>query len=218
MYSSGIFVERSRAWRQLNPRMPAALVDGKSRRWKARVSKRAHGDAHRLIVTIFGVEDGSPTNWAKPEYEPCSLIPDTDVFGGGTEDFERSREAGQCCEDTAGPLLAGEAVANANSTRFAIDLNAQLSAGARGCSERHLAPRRVILVTPNGLTMSRAEPHVPLRRERTRAALPRRARAPSFCWAAASSTDQTPQSIGSSGYLPRIISFPSSASRRGANS
>jgi hypothetical protein len=132
--------------------MPAALVDGKSRRWKARVSKRAYGDTHRLIVTIFGVEDCSPTNWAKPEYEPCSLIPDTDVFGGSTEDFERSREAGQCCEDTAGPLLAGETVANANSTRFAFDLNAQLSAGARGYSGRHVTPRRVILVTPDAGT------------------------------------------------------------------
>ena len=117
--------------------MPAALIDGKSRRWKVRVSKRAHGDAHRIIVTVFGVEDGSPTNWAKPEYELGSLIPDTDVFGGGTEDFERSREACQCSEDTASPLLAGEAVANANSTRFAFDLNAQLSAGARGRSGSH---------------------------------------------------------------------------------
>jgi len=128
--------------------MPAALVDGKSGCWKARVSKRAHGDAYRLIVTDFRVEDSSSTNWAKPEYESCSLIPDTDVFGGGTEDFEWSREAGQCCEDAAGPLLTGEAVANANSTGFALDLNAQLSAGARGCSGRHRAPRRVILVTP----------------------------------------------------------------------
>jgi len=117
--------------------VPTAVVDGNSRRWKARVSKRAHGDAHRLIVTVFGVEDGSPTNWAEPEYELRPLIPDTDVFGGVAEDFERSREAGQCCEDTAGPSLAGEAVANANSPWLAFDLNAQLSAGTRGCSERH---------------------------------------------------------------------------------
>ena len=122
--------------------MSAALVYGKSRRWKAGVSKRAHGDAHRLISTVFGVEDGGSTNWAKPEYESCSLIPDTDVFGGGTEDFEWSSEAGQGCEDTAGPLLTREAVANANSTRFAFDLNAQLPAGARGCSgHRHRSLR-----------------------------------------------------------------------------
>jgi hypothetical protein len=51
-------------------------------------------------------------------------IPDSNVLGGSTEDFERSREAGQCREDTAGPLLAGEAVANANSSWLAFDLNA----------------------------------------------------------------------------------------------
>jgi hypothetical protein len=121
----------------MDPRVPTAVVDGNSGRWKVRVSKRTHGHAHRLIVTVFGVEDGSPTNWAEPEYELGSLIPDSNVLGGGTEDFERSRETGQCCEDTAGPLLAGEAVANANAMWFAFDLNAQLSAGTRGCSEGH---------------------------------------------------------------------------------
>jgi hypothetical protein len=85
-----------------------------------------------------------------------SLIPDTDVFGGGTEDFERTREAGQCCEDTAGPLLAGEAVANANYPGFTCDLNAQLSAGARRCSGRHWALRQVILVTPNAWVRARS--------------------------------------------------------------
>src|ERR1700730_6793505 len=134
--SIGILLEGSRAWRQLNPRVPTAVVDGNLRCWKVRVSKRAHGDAHRLIVTFFGVEDGSPTDWAEPQYELGSLIPDTDVFRGGTEDFERSGEAGQCCKNTAGPLLAGEAVAKANSSWFAFDLNTQLSAGARGCSGR----------------------------------------------------------------------------------
>ena len=117
--------------------MPAAVVDGNARRWKVRVSERAYSDAHSLIITVFGVEDISPTNWTEPESELGSLIPDANVFGGGAEDFERSGEASQCCEDTAGPLLAGEAVANANSSWFAVDLNAQLSARARGCSGRH---------------------------------------------------------------------------------
>jgi hypothetical protein len=126
-----------RSRRQPNPRVPAALVNGNLRRWKVRVSKRADGNAHRLMVAVFGVEDGRPTGRAKPEYEPGPLIPDTDVFGGGTENFERGRKTGQCREDTAGSSLAGEAVANANSARFALDLNSQLSAGARGCSGRH---------------------------------------------------------------------------------
>jgi hypothetical protein len=69
------------------------------------------------------------------------LIANTSVFGGGTEDFEWGREAGQRREDTAGPSLAGETVANANASWVAFDLNAQLPAGTRGCSGRHRAPR-----------------------------------------------------------------------------
>jgi hypothetical protein len=93
------------------------------------VSKRTHGHAHGLILTVFGVEDGRSTNGAEPEFELGSLIPDANVLGGRAEDFERSRETGQRREDTTGPLLAGEAVANANALWFALDLNAQLSTG-----------------------------------------------------------------------------------------
>jgi hypothetical protein len=58
--------------------MPATFVDGESRRWKARVTKRIHGYAHRLIVTVFGLEDGgnhgrltprfrgTPASWSAP--------------------------------------------------------------------------------------------------------------------------------------------------------
>jgi hypothetical protein len=88
-------------------------------------------------VTFFGVKDVSPANRAEPESEPGSLIPDANVFRGGTEDFERSGKAGQGREDAAGSSLAGEAVANANSSGLAFDLNAQLPAGTRGGSGRH---------------------------------------------------------------------------------
>ena len=100
--------------------MPTDVVDGNSRRWKARVSKSTYSDANILIVTVFSVEDGCPTAGAETEYDLGSLIPDTNVSGGAAEDFERSREAGQCCENTAGPLLAGEAVANANAAWLAF--------------------------------------------------------------------------------------------------
>ena len=144
LWSSGIFVERPRAGRQLNPRVPATVVNRNSRRRKVRVGKRTHGNTDRLIVTFFGVEDGRSADRAEPEYEPGSLIPDADVFGAGTEDFEWSREAGQCREDTTGPLLACETVTNANASWFTFDPNAQLSAATRGCSGRHRAPRRMI--------------------------------------------------------------------------
>ena len=76
------------------------------------------------MVTVFSVEDSSPANWAEPEYERGSLISDANEFGGGTEDFERCRETGQCRKNTAGPLLAGEAVTYADASWFAFDLNA----------------------------------------------------------------------------------------------
>ena len=148
--SRGILVERFSARRQLNPRVSTAVVDGNSRRRKVRIAQRTHGDGHRMIDAIFCMEDGSPAYRAEPEYEPGALITDTNIFGGSTEHFERSREAGQGCEDTAGPSLAGEAVANANSLWFAFDLNAELSARTGGGSGRHRAPRRIILGKLNG--------------------------------------------------------------------
>jgi hypothetical protein len=72
----------------------AAVVDRDLRRWEGRISKRTHGDGDGVIVTLFGMEDGSPTDWTEPEYELGALIADTNVFGRGTEDFERSGEAG----------------------------------------------------------------------------------------------------------------------------
>jgi hypothetical protein len=67
-------------------------VDRHLRRWEAGISKRTHGDAHGVIETLFGVEDNSPTDWTEPDYELGALIADTNVFGRGSEDFERSRE------------------------------------------------------------------------------------------------------------------------------
>ena len=102
-----------------------------------RWGQQTHQLRHRIVVTFFGMEDSGPTNRAKAKSEPGSLTAGANVLGGGAEDFERSREASQCCEDTACPLLASEAVAEAHSLWFTFDLNTQLSARARGCSGRH---------------------------------------------------------------------------------
>ena len=146
--SCRIFVECGRAGRQLNPRVPAAVVDGNLGWRKGRVRKCTHGDTHRFRVTLLGMKDGRPTDWAEPEIEPGPLIAAANVVGCSTKDLERGREAGQGREDTAGPLLASEAVADANASWLAIDLNAQLPAGTRGCSGRHQVPRRIVLGRP----------------------------------------------------------------------
>ena len=108
--------------------MPAAVVDGNCRRWKVRVGKCTHSDADSAIFADFGVVDGSPTNGAKPEDELGTLVPDTNVFGGIAKDLEGRVEAGQCREHTAGSLLAGETVADANASWLALNSNSQLSA------------------------------------------------------------------------------------------
>jgi hypothetical protein len=117
--------------------MSTAIVDGNLGRWKIRVRKRTHGNAHELTFTVLGVENSSPTNRAEPECEPGSLIPDTNIFGRGTEDLEGSGEAGQCRENTARPVLAGQTVANTHSAWLTFDLDTKLPAGAGGCSGRH---------------------------------------------------------------------------------
>jgi hypothetical protein len=108
--------------------MPATVVDGNCRRWKVRVGKRTHSDTDSAIFANLSVEDGSSTNGAEPEYELGTLVPDTDVFGGVARDLEGCVEAGQCSEHAAGPLLAGEAMADANASWLALNSNPQLSA------------------------------------------------------------------------------------------
>ena len=133
----GILVELRRSRRQLHPRVPAAVVNRNAGRRKARVGECSDSDAHGPIVTFFGVKDRGPADRAEPESELRPLVADADIFGGGAEDLEWSGKAGECSEDAAGPLLTCEAVADANPARFALDLNAQLAAGARGGSRWH---------------------------------------------------------------------------------
>jgi hypothetical protein len=135
--SSGVPFERLGARRQLHPRVSTAIVDRDPRRWEVRVGKRTYGDAHGFFVSLFGVEDVGPADRAEPEPESGTLIADADVLCGRAKDLERSSEACQRSEDTAGPLLTREAVAEANSPRSAFNLNAQLAAATRGCSGRH---------------------------------------------------------------------------------
>ena len=116
--------------------MSTAVIDGNARRWKAGVSKRTHGDAHRLIVTVFGVEDGRPANWAEPEYELGSLIPPR-TYSVAVPKTLNGPEKLASAAKTLPVLCWHQAVANAHASRFAFDFNAQLSAGARGCPRRH---------------------------------------------------------------------------------
>jgi hypothetical protein len=136
--------------------MPAAVVDRDLRRRKRGIGKRPHGDTHRVVAALFGVEDGRPADRTEPEDESGALIADARVFSRSAEDLERSSEARQCGEDAAGPSLAGEAIADADASRLAFDLNAQLSAGAGSRSGGHAAPQWDVVVTSSDA--ARADP------------------------------------------------------------
>ncbi len=119
--SGGILFEGHGAGRQLDPGMPAAIVDGKLRGRKAGIGKSAYGDAHAVDFPFFGVEEVGPADGAETENELCPLIAGTHIFCGVAYDLVGSSEAGQGGEDAAGSLLASKAVANADSGRLALD-------------------------------------------------------------------------------------------------
>ena len=104
-----------------------------------KVRQEAHWDVRRAF---FGVEEVRSTDWTEPEDELCALVAGADIFGCGANDFVGSDEACQGGEYAAGSPLAGKAVANACSYRLALDFNAQLTAGAGGCSLDPSAVRR----------------------------------------------------------------------------
>jgi hypothetical protein len=88
-------------------------------------------------MTFFGVEHGRPADRAEPEPELASLVANANVLGCCAKDLVRCGEAGKGCKDAARPALTGEAVANADAERFALNFNTQLPAGTRGGSRTH---------------------------------------------------------------------------------
>jgi hypothetical protein len=125
-----IFLEGRDAWRQLNPGMPAAVVDGNLWRRKFRIGERSHRDTYELVVADLSVENSCTAYGAKPEQELRSLIADAKILCGLAVHFERSREAREGSENTARASLASKTVADADTARLAFDLNSQLAAGA----------------------------------------------------------------------------------------
>jgi hypothetical protein len=128
-------------WRELDPGMSAAVVDGVVGRRKAGIGEGADGDAHgRVLVAFFGVEQVGPADGAEAELESGAVVADADVLGCGADDLIGGGEGGERREDAAGPALAGNAVADADAERLALDLDAQLAAGTGRRSRTHYPP------------------------------------------------------------------------------
>jgi len=120
--------------------VPAAVIDRIPGRRKARVGEGPYGDGHRLFATLFGVEQVCPADRAESKPELGALVANAHILGCGAGNLMGSGEGGECGKHTARPALTGEAVANADPERFALNFNSQLSARARGRSSRHWEP------------------------------------------------------------------------------
>jgi hypothetical protein len=125
-----IFLESRGARRQLNPGVPAALVDGNLWRWELWIGKGSHGDTHGFVVADLGMKDGRTAHGAESEQKLRSLIADAKILRGVTVHVERSCEAREGSENTARASLASKTIADADAARLAFDLNSQLAAGA----------------------------------------------------------------------------------------
>ncbi len=132
--SSGVLVVGLDPPRRLHPGMPAAVVDRNLRRRKARVGKRANGDAHgRVLVAFLGVEHGRSANRAEAEPESGALVAGADVLGCGAMD----RVGAAKLASAANQLPSGADRRGNDRADFAwlaVNFDAQLAAGAGGGS------------------------------------------------------------------------------------
>lgn len=135
---------------QLHPGMFATVVNRISRWRKTWIGEGADGDRHRrLLAALFGVEYGCAAARAETEPKLGPLVTSANVIGRRADDLIGGGEARQRCKYTARAALTGKAVANPDSQRFALNLNAQLAAATRGCSRRHrLSPGKLFVPPP----------------------------------------------------------------------
>lgn len=133
--SRRIAIKACDAFRQVDPVMPPSVVDRHGRGWKCRIPKPANRDADPIIDTVFGMEQVAAADRAEAEHEARTVIADAPVFGCVARHLIRRSEARERGKNAAGALLAGVTVADANTERFTVDLDAKLAAAA-GCGSR----------------------------------------------------------------------------------
>jgi hypothetical protein len=83
--------------------------------------------------------EGRAAAGAEAEDEASALIACAQVFGAGAEGLIRGGEGGEGREDTAGALLAGEAMADPDAEGRALDGDAAVAADAGGGAGRYRA-------------------------------------------------------------------------------
>ncbi len=107
--------------------MTPAIMGGILRRRKIRIGEAADRDAAGL-ATFLRMEQVGPADRAEAELRP--LIAGADMPAGLASHLLGMGEAGDSRKDAADPMQADRAMTDAYTTRFALNLNVQLSAGA----------------------------------------------------------------------------------------
>lgn len=117
--------------------MSPAVVDREPGWWKARIGKCADGDTDARRLSLLRVEKVGAADGAEAKPELGALITGADVLGGDAGDLVRAAEAREGGKDAAGPLLAGEAMADADDARLAVDRDPKLPAMTGSGSRSH---------------------------------------------------------------------------------
>src|SRR5436190_10905804 len=120
--------------------MPSRVVARLRRRREGRVGEGADRDDDQVRLVRLGVEDLRPAVGAEMKHVrlPVGLVRDARVVAVATRYLNLiGLEARLHAEGTAGPALAGEAVADGDRERIALGLEPKLTAVAGGFAGCH---------------------------------------------------------------------------------
>ena len=133
-----------------DPFVFAFLIHRHSRCWERRVGERTNRDCDLAWPFFQVIVDRRTTGRAEVVRDLVAGVSGAYVLcGAALDDHGLRREASLFSEDTAGPALACEAVANRDADRFAGSNERKLAATAGGCPTIHghvhaiLPPRSV---------------------------------------------------------------------------
>ena len=136
--------------RQTQPRVLPLVPDRPCRGREGRIRERSHRDGHDSGHRVDGVEDRRAA--VRTEVEggaATSLVRDADVLPRGALGRHLlCAESRLDAEDASRPPLAGEAVADRDPRRLALDGEPELLATTRGVSSAHEFASGRVLIWP----------------------------------------------------------------------
>ncbi len=109
--------------------MAATVVNRGLGRWEIRVCKAADGDADRAVLkSLLCMKQVGAADRAEPKSKTRAVISGADVLRSMARHHIGRRKGRQRGEDATRAALTGQAMANADTARLALHLNAELTA------------------------------------------------------------------------------------------